>query len=267
MFRRFAGLNGLAIVTALSLLATTGCQQNQQMQTVSMGNWGRWNLFGAGSHTRNFNLQYPVGDTQVINPAAAGTINTHTRSNSYSQTRNLQYPIGPTQQVRKTSGRSWPNWGRSKPKAQPAPRYTNSDAGATTYTKNFNLQYAIGPAQGVNGHRVAAGRSSSSYSRKYKLQYPIGRSQSVSGHGNRGFSHRRSTRPTYARRSSGHTRMRSTGRAGGSYVVQPGDTLMDIARAHYGPTNARRWQDILNANRHVITRADQIKPGMRLNIP
>lgn len=258
MVRRFAGNNGLVIVSALSLfVAALGCDQNQQMQTVSMGNWGGWNLLGGGTQTRNFNLQYPVGDTQVINPAAAGTINTHTRSNSYSVTQSLQYPIGPTQQIKKSSGPSWfGNWGHSKPKAQPAPRYTNSDAGATTYRKNFNLQYAIGQTQGVNGHRVAAGRQSSSYSRNYQLQYPIGHSQPVNGRrvANRGFARNR-------------TAMRSTYGGSGNYTVRPGDTLTSIARSHYGPRGAGRWKEILAANRHVITRADEIAPGMQLQIP
>ncbi|MCB9857535.1 MAG: LysM peptidoglycan-binding domain-containing protein [Phycisphaerales bacterium] len=263
MLSRFAGTNGLIVVAGLSLLGAIGCEQNQQMQTWNMGSG--WNMFGAGTFNKSYDLQYPVGDTQVINPAAASVINTNTRSNSYSKSYKLQYAVGPTQTVKQGNGGGFASWfRRSEPQPQPQVVYHNSDAGATTYTKNFNLQYAIGSTQGVNGHKVAATCPTNSYQRNYKLQYPIGNTQAVGRGG-----HRATPRNSGWRRSSsssGRTAMRSTG-GSGSYVVRPGDTLTSIARAHYGPRNAGRWPEILNANRHVISRADEIAPGMRLNIP
>lgn len=260
MVRRFAALNGLAIVALLSLLVATGCEQNQQMQTWNMGS--SWNLFGGGTFNKNYNLQYPIGDTHILNPAAAGTINTNTKSNSYSRSYDLQYAVGPTQSVNQGGSTSW--FSRPKPSPRRTAPYANSGAGSTTVTRQFNLQYDIGATQGVNGHKVAPGRRSSSYQRNYKLQYPIGHTQPLRGNRGGGFTARASTRPRAAHR--GGTSMRST-RGGGSYVVRPGDTLTSIARSHYGSLNAGRWPEILNANRNIISRPDQIAPGMRLRIP
>lgn len=268
MLSRFAETRGLVIVAGLSLFGAMGCEQNQQMQTWNMGSG--WNMFGGGTFNKSYDLQYPVGDTQVINPAAASVINTNTRSNSYSRSYKLQYAVGPTQSVQQGDGGGFGSWfRRSKPQPQPQTQqpvvYRNADAGATTYQRNFNLQYAIGSTQGVNGHKVAASSPTNSYQRNYKLQYPIGSTQAV-GRGNSRATPRSSgwRRPSS---SSGRTAMRSSGGSAGSYVVRPGDTLTSIARAHYGPRNAGRWPEILNANRNVITRADQIAPGMRLSIP
>lgn len=47
------------------------------------------------------------------------------------------------------------------------------------------------------------------------------------------------------------------------HVVQAGDTLIDIARQHYG--NTRRWHDIMNANPGVEPR--RLKIGSRLRLP
>ncbi len=267
MSRRLAVFNGLTIAVALSLVVSTGCDQNQQMQTW---NAGGWNLFGPGTYDKNYNLQYPIGDTQVVHPAAVGLVNTNTKSSSYSRNLKLQYAVGQPQPVNQSPAPSW--FSRSKPRPQPVQRHTASDAGATTYTKRFDLQYPIGRTQGLNGHSVAPSSRTSHYQRNYNLQYPIGSPQAVrAGHSTASFTRRpsepaqRSNRSTY--RSSNRTAMRRAGNAGGSYVVRPGDTLTSIARAQYGPRNAKRWPEILDANRNVINRADEIAPGMRLRIP
>lgn len=49
------------------------------------------------------------------------------------------------------------------------------------------------------------------------------------------------------------------------YVVRSGDTLSEIAAAHYG--SSRLWRVILDANRDKIRSATDIRPGMRLVIP
>jgi len=49
------------------------------------------------------------------------------------------------------------------------------------------------------------------------------------------------------------------------YTVQKGDTLMSIARTHYGDDAA--WVRIYEANRDVLSDASAIKPGMSLKMP
>ena len=50
-----------------------------------------------------------------------------------------------------------------------------------------------------------------------------------------------------------------------TYTVKPGDTLGTIARSQLG--TSKRWKDILEANRKVLERDDQLKVGMVLKIP
>ena len=51
-----------------------------------------------------------------------------------------------------------------------------------------------------------------------------------------------------------------------AYVVQPGDTIYDIARSELG--SAKRWTEIYQLNRDVLGKqADYITPGMRLFLP
>jgi nucleoid-associated protein YgaU len=51
-----------------------------------------------------------------------------------------------------------------------------------------------------------------------------------------------------------------------AYVVQPGDTVYDIARSELG--SATRWNEILQLNRDQLgTQANYITPGMRLFLP
>jgi hypothetical protein len=49
------------------------------------------------------------------------------------------------------------------------------------------------------------------------------------------------------------------------HIVQPGDTLRGLAARFLG--DARRWPEIFQANRDVISDPDLIRPGMRLVIP
>lgn len=51
----------------------------------------------------------------------------------------------------------------------------------------------------------------------------------------------------------------------GEHVVQPGETLSDIAKKHYG--RAGLWRRIHEANRDVIPNPDQVRAGTRLRIP
>ena len=56
--------------------------------------------------------------------------------------------------------------------------------------------------------------------------------------------------------------------AGGTtYVVKPGDTLMAIARKHYGENNGSLWRVIRDANPGKVTGESGIKPGTELVIP
>jgi nucleoid-associated protein YgaU len=49
------------------------------------------------------------------------------------------------------------------------------------------------------------------------------------------------------------------------HIVQPGDTLRGLAARFLG--DARRWPEIFQANRDVISDPNLIRPGMRLVIP
>jgi nucleoid-associated protein YgaU len=57
------------------------------------------------------------------------------------------------------------------------------------------------------------------------------------------------------------------GAGGTTYVVKPGDTLMSIARKHYGENNAPLWRVIRDANRSKVTGDSGIKVGTELVIP
>ncbi|MEX0366062.1 MAG: LysM peptidoglycan-binding domain-containing protein [Ruegeria sp.] len=48
------------------------------------------------------------------------------------------------------------------------------------------------------------------------------------------------------------------------YVVQPGDTLIQIAQAQYGNSN---YQPIFEANQHILSDPNLIFPGQVLRIP
>ncbi len=54
----------------------------------------------------------------------------------------------------------------------------------------------------------------------------------------------------------------SAGGAATTYTVQPGDTLSAIGK-RYGVS----WQEIFEANRHILDNPDLIKPGQVLEIP
>ncbi len=49
------------------------------------------------------------------------------------------------------------------------------------------------------------------------------------------------------------------------YEVKAGDTLWQIAKAHYGDGNL--YREIFNANTDVLSDPDKIKVGQRLRIP
>jgi nucleoid-associated protein YgaU len=49
------------------------------------------------------------------------------------------------------------------------------------------------------------------------------------------------------------------------YVVRSGDTLGGIARTYYN--SASKWRIILDANSDVLSRPEQLRPGMKLVIP
>ncbi len=53
--------------------------------------------------------------------------------------------------------------------------------------------------------------------------------------------------------------------AGGTYTVKPGDTLSAIAARELG--DAGRWQDIYQANRHIISNPSFVQVGWVLKIP
>ena len=50
-----------------------------------------------------------------------------------------------------------------------------------------------------------------------------------------------------------------------TYTVQTGDNLTKIARAFYGDGN--HWRRILDANRDVLKKDTDLRPGMKLKIP
>jgi nucleoid-associated protein YgaU len=51
----------------------------------------------------------------------------------------------------------------------------------------------------------------------------------------------------------------------GVYTVKSGDTLSKIAKAHFG--DAKRYMEIFNANKDILTNPDLIKVGQKLKIP
>lgn len=57
----------------------------------------------------------------------------------------------------------------------------------------------------------------------------------------------------------------ATAKASGTYEVRKGDTLIAIARNHYG--SDLRWKDILDANRKLLSSPTDLRPGMVLNLP
>ncbi len=69
--------------------------------------------------------------------------------------------------------------------------------------------------------------------------------------------------------SSGRTLLSATAPKKGSsartYTVVKGDTLFRIAMKYYG--NGERYKDILTANRSVVSKPQDLRPGMKLVIP
>lgn len=63
----------------------------------------------------------------------------------------------------------------------------------------------------------------------------------------------------------GGVQPKPTGAAGGTYTVQSGDVLSVIAQKTLG--SAKRWREILAANRGTIEDADSLTVGMVLKIP
>jgi nucleoid-associated protein YgaU len=60
-------------------------------------------------------------------------------------------------------------------------------------------------------------------------------------------------------------RPRNAAKAPDTYRVQPGDTLIKIARKLYAEDS--RWRDIYQANRHQLSAPGQISVGMELQLP
>jgi LysM repeat protein len=50
-----------------------------------------------------------------------------------------------------------------------------------------------------------------------------------------------------------------------THVVERGETLSEISQKHYGTST--KWQDVLKANRNVVTDPRLLRPGMKLKIP
>jgi nucleoid-associated protein YgaU len=50
-----------------------------------------------------------------------------------------------------------------------------------------------------------------------------------------------------------------------TYVVQKGDTLINLARRYY--SDPARWKDIWQANRNTVPNPDRIMPGQELVLP
>jgi len=57
----------------------------------------------------------------------------------------------------------------------------------------------------------------------------------------------------------------TSGAAGRSYPVKPGDTLSKIAKEHLGDANA--YMKIFDANKDQLSDPDKIKPGQVLKLP
>ena len=51
----------------------------------------------------------------------------------------------------------------------------------------------------------------------------------------------------------------------GYYTVQSGDTLSKLAKAHLG--DAKRYMEIFNLNKDVLTNPDLIKAGQKIQLP
>ncbi len=51
----------------------------------------------------------------------------------------------------------------------------------------------------------------------------------------------------------------------GIYTVKSGDTLSKIAKGHFG--DAKRYMEIFNLNKDILTNPDLIKVGQKLKIP
>ena len=51
----------------------------------------------------------------------------------------------------------------------------------------------------------------------------------------------------------------------GYYTVKSGDTLSKVAKAHLG--DGKRYMEIFNLNKDVLTNPDLIKVGQRLQLP
>lgn len=51
----------------------------------------------------------------------------------------------------------------------------------------------------------------------------------------------------------------------GVYTVKAGDTLSKIAKGHFG--DAKRYMEIFNLNKDILTNPDLIKVGQKLKIP
>lgn len=62
-----------------------------------------------------------------------------------------------------------------------------------------------------------------------------------------------------------HPELAAAGAAGGSYTVQSGDTLWNIAETVYG--DGSKYSKIFDANTELLESPDQIFPGQRLVIP
>lgn len=50
-----------------------------------------------------------------------------------------------------------------------------------------------------------------------------------------------------------------------THVCRAGETLWGLAKQYYG--TGARWKDIAKANRAVLPKSNQLKPGMKLRIP
>jgi nucleoid-associated protein YgaU len=61
------------------------------------------------------------------------------------------------------------------------------------------------------------------------------------------------------------TRLTATESTGRHHTVAKGDTLYSLARKYYG--DQRRWRDIYEANRSLISDPNKIYVGQRLIIP
>ena len=72
-------------------------------------------------------------------------------------------------------------------------------------------------------------------------------------------------RPVRARPSSQTGEVAGTGPTLRRHTVREGETLFDLARQYYG--DSERCTDLIKANREVLDRPDELKPGTVLIIP